>query len=178
MLHFKTMDHPICLGCRKPKASQTCGVCEETFCKKCSENVSAEEFRFLSEIPEILTRKVYCQPCYDQEVLPEKERYEEILARAKEIFVFFKTQRKQIPLIRKSKVPVVVETCDDRDETILRLGFLAAEQNHNAIIEVDVNAKKVRNEGYQTSIWSGTAFPADVDGSKVEQEDQLERIHR
>ncbi len=172
------MESQTCLSCRKPKATQTCGVCEESFCKKCSESVSAEEFRFLSEVPDILTRKVYCHPCHDSEVLPEKERYEEILERAKNIFVFFKTQRKQIPLIRKSKVPVVVETCDDRDETILRLGFLAAEQNHNAIIEVDVNAKKVRNEGYQTSVWSGTAFPADVDGSKVEQEDQLERIHR
>jgi hypothetical protein len=172
------MEPKTCSACRKPKASLTCGVCEESFCKKCSENVSTDEFRFLSEVPEILTRKIYCQSCHDQEVLPEKERYEEILARAKEIFVFFKTQRKQIPLIRKSKIPIKVETCDDRDETILRLGFLAAEQNHNAIIEVDVNARKVRNEGYQTSIWSGTAFPADVDGSKVEQEDQLERIHR
>jgi hypothetical protein len=172
------MEAQTCSDCRKPKASQTCGVCEEAFCKKCSEMVSPGDFSFLSKTPEILTRKIYCHACYDREVLPEKERYDEILARAKMVFVFFKTQRKQIPLIRKSKIPIVVETCDDRDETILRLGFLAAEQNHNAIIEVDVNSKKLRNEGYQTSTWSGTAFPADVDGNKVERDDQLERIYR
>ena len=172
------MDTNLCSDCRKPKAIHACGVCEEPFCKKCSEIVSEEAFGFLSEVPEILTRKIYCRHCHDREVLPEKEKYDEILARAKEVFVFFKTQRKEIPLIRKSKVPVVVETCIDRDETILRLGFLAAEQNYNAIIEVDVNAKKIRNEAYQTSVWSGSAIPADVDGSKVERNDRLEMIYR
>jgi hypothetical protein len=172
------METQTCSDCRKPKAIHECGVCQEPFCKKCSQIIPPEEFGFWSKIPEILTRRIYCHACFDREVAPEKEKYDEILERAKGVFVFFKTQRKQIPLIRRSKIPVVIDACDDRDETILRLGFLAAEQNHNAIIEVDVTAKKVRNEAYQTSVWSGTAFPADVDGSKVERDDQLEKIYR
>ena len=60
------------------------------------------------------------------------------------------------------------DSCDDRRECILRLAFFAAELGFNAIIESEVDSKKVRKGAYQSSTWSGSALPADVDGARLE----------
>ena len=68
--------------------------------------------------------------------------------------------------------------CPDRDETILRLAFQAAKGGFNALVQGDVTSRKVRNHGYQKSVWSGTAFAADVDEEKLNRNDYLEEVWR
>ena len=132
----------------------------------------------MEKIAENLSHTLYCSVCYDREVLPALEEYNETLERAKSVFVFFTTQRKEIPLIRRSKIKVQVTGRPDRDETIFRLGFLAAKEGYNAITEVNVFAEKVRNAGYQTSTWQGSGIPAQVDAEKMDRQDQLNQIYR
>jgi uncharacterized protein YbjQ (UPF0145 family) len=44
------------------------------------------------------------------------------------------------------------------------LAFLAAQKGYNAIIDVDISAKKVRSEGgYQSSNWRGTAVATNIE---------------
>lgn len=166
------MDAVECTSCGKPKAVLQCEVCFDDICKKCDQILAADTFSFLEKIPAELTHMHYCGNCYDSIVAPELDAYQETMERAKQAFVFFTTQRKETPLIRKSREVLKVENCIDRDETILRLAFFAAQQDFNAIIQVEVNAVKLRDGAYQTSRWSGTAQPAQIDGRKVELQDQ------
>jgi hypothetical protein len=172
------MEKSECYSCRKPKAPFECEVCHEAFCKNCSQVLDESTFKFLPVKPEMLSHSIYCGGCFDQEVAPALEAYEQTVEQAKEAFVFFKTGKRRIPLIRKGKVPYRIPNCQDRDETIFRLAFLAVQDGFNAITEVEVVSKKVRNEGYQTSTWSGTAIPAEVDAEKMDRDDQLDRIYR
>jgi hypothetical protein len=102
----------------------------------------------------------------------------EIVERAKNVFVFFTTQRKEIPLIKRSKVTYQVKDRADRDDTILRLGYFAAKDNYNAITEVNVYSQKVRNEAYQKSIWHGSGIPALVDEDKIAAQDRVNEMYR
>jgi hypothetical protein len=88
------------------------------------------------------------------------------MARAKEVMVFFKTQSEETRLIRRVEKPFQVSDCVDRDEVIMRLAFLAAENNFNALVDVSVLSEKVRNEGYQTTKWKGTGVPVQLDPAK------------
>jgi hypothetical protein len=172
------MQNAECVCCRKMKANLECEVCNETMCKNCSQHLDKDTFAFLDEVPEILTHSLYCTACFDQEVAPELDSYNEIVERAKNVFVFFVTQRKEIPLIRRSKVTFQVKDQIDRDETILRLGFHAAKDNYNAITEVNVYSQKIRNEAYQTSSWHGSGIPALVDADKIAAQDRVNEIYR
>jgi hypothetical protein len=110
---------------------------------------------------------------------PRIEEYENTLAAAKEAFIFFTTQKKSIPLIRKSKTLITIESCVDRDETILRLAYFAAKDGYNAVVDVDVTVKKVRAGGStKTADWRGVGYGAMVDGKKVDKQDAQERIYR
>jgi uncharacterized protein YbjQ (UPF0145 family) len=95
-------------------------------------------------------------------VEPELGVYEETLERAKQVLIFFKTQKKGLRIVRKERIPEQVDACQDRDETILRLAYIAASKGYNSVIEVEVTSKKVRNEAYQTSVWYGTGLSADT----------------
>jgi hypothetical protein len=132
----------------------------------------------MKEIPESLTHVRYCNSCYSNEVEGQLAEYEEIADRAKRVFVFFKTRKKGLPLIKKEKDREFIESCPDRDETILRLAYISASRGLNAIVEVEVESKKIRNEAYQTSIWSGSGIPAQVDESRVYDEDLQEERYR
>jgi hypothetical protein len=162
------MSQANCISCRKPKAALNCQVCDETVCKGCVQFLDADRFSFLKTVPEELSHTYYCSFCFDSKVAPALESYLLTLEQARNIFVFFNTRRNRIPLLSKSKISVQVEECSDRDETILRLAFAAAEQSYNAIIEVDVKSETVRNGTYRTSRWTGTAIPAQVDPEKVD----------
>jgi hypothetical protein len=158
----------ICTSCRRPKANLNCGVCREFFCKGCVEFVEASTFSFLKKIPEILNHHYYCSPCYDEHVSPALASYNEILERARNLYFFTNNQKKPIPIIKRSKEEVRADDCDDRNKTILQLAFRAAELGFNSIIEAEVVSKKVRNESYQKSSWSGLGVPAQVDAEKLE----------
>ncbi len=122
------MSQSECISCRRLNAKHTCGVCSELVCKSCVQVLSDQAFALQPRLPEELSHIYYCFPCFEQHVVPAQEKYEGILGQAKEVLFFFQTQRKPIPLISKGNVQLQVAACVDRDETILRLGFMAAEQ--------------------------------------------------
>jgi hypothetical protein len=106
----------------------------------------------------------------DSVIEPALEAYREQLANAKNAYFFTPAFKKRIPVLKKAKSRVQIKGTPDRDETILRLAFLAIEQGHNAVIEAEVSAQKVRNEGYQKSLWVGSGLPVTIDLTKFERE--------
>lgn len=158
----------LCISCRRPKATLHCEICQEPLCKSCDQFLKAGTFSFLKTTPENLTRTHYCPSCYSAEIEPALEEYNEVLERAKSVYIFFKTQKKAPPVLKKSKEAVRVDACDDRDETILRLAFFAAQEGYNAVVETEVLSEKVRNGAYQTTRWKGVGIPALVDAERVE----------
>ncbi len=161
------MEKTTCYLCQKPKATLQCGLCTEAICKSCTRFLEEETFSFFKKIPAHLSHTTYCEPCYHNNVEPEFSNYEDIIAKAKNILVFSKTQGKETRLIKRIEDPVSVIKCNDYDETILRLAFFAAESGYNAIIDVDLKSEKIRKGGYQTSEWTGTAIPAQVTDAKL-----------
>lgn len=162
------MSDSVCISCRRPKAVLNCEVCQEALCKSCAQFLEATTFSFYKKIPEVLSHTYYCSSCHDEHVEPALAAYEEIMERAKSVYFFFNTQKKAVPLIKRSKESVRVEACVDRDETILRLAFLAAEQGFNGIVEAEVTSKKIRNQGYEKSLWQGVGYPAQVNAERME----------
>jgi len=167
-----------CIACRRLGADFDCSLCFEHVCKKCVQKLSGETFAYLPVIPEDLSHIYYCGACFDQEVQPILTQYEEVLERAKSAFIFFKTQRKEIPLIKKSKELLSVQGRPDRDETILRLAYMAAELGFNAVVDVDAVSKKLRNHAYQKHEWCGTGYPAQVDEIKLDRQDRQNQMFR
>ena len=162
------MTEATCTACRRVRPCVECGLCEDSVCKSCSRFLDASTFSFRSETAPELKHTHYCAPCFETTVEPALEEYSQLLESAKEVYVFFTSQKKQIPLLSKAKHTVKVEQCEDRDETILRLAFFAAEQGYNALIQTEVVAQKVRNEGFQKSAWRGSALPATIDVEKFQ----------
>ena len=158
-----------CFSCRKPKAISHCGICHEPLCKNCAQFLEASTFSFRQTVPEELSHTYYCSPCYNEKIEPALEAYNEVMVRARAVYFFFTTQKKNfVPVIKRARESIHVEGCVDRDETILRLAFRAAEDGYNGIIQGEVSSKKVRDEGYQKSVWQGTGVPAHLDEIKLE----------
>ena len=158
-----------CRSCGKPKVAlkttYKCGLCQQMSCKECTQFLGSDAFSFLEKVSEDLRHSTYCQACFDAKVTPEQSAYDQAMDRAKQVYVFFKKYG-YLRLIRRSKQMLSVRDCKDRDEVVLRLAFFAAQQSYNSLIEVELTQEKVRNFGYQHSIWSGTGFPADVEPEK------------
>ena len=159
-----------CLSCRRPKASLHCELCEEPVCKDCVQRVSEEtfSFEFSEALNDDLKKQWYCASCYASTVAPALEDYVQTMEASNGVFVFFTTQKARLPILQKALKPVKIAECRDRDELILRLAFQAVRQGMNSIVETEVTSKKVRNAGYQTSVWTGSALPAQVDAAKLE----------
>ena len=156
----------------------TCEVCEGPVCKKCLTVLDPETFSFLATIPEVLKHTNYCGNCYDEHVAPALDDYQGVMKRAEGVFVFFITQRKEIPITERTKEFFKVDDCPDRDETILRLAFFAAQLGYNALIEVDVKSKKIINGAYQTSRWSGTGSAAQIDEVRLDKQLIQNKMYR
>ncbi len=173
------MSETDCLSCRKRAGTYRCVNCENPVCKPCSESLGDPLFISLEAIPAEQVAGRFCGRCFDAEMAPRISAFETVMEAAKQVFIFFKTQKKHIPLIRKSKTLVAVTDCVDRDETILRLAYLAAKEKYNAVIDVDVSAKKVNDGGSnKTATWKGSGYPALVDGAKIDRQDSQEQMYR
>ena len=168
----------LCISCRTPKISTECEICQEPICRNCVLHLKEDTFSFMPDVPEVLKKSRYCALCYDGQVAPELEKYEETLAQAKNVTFLTKSFKGHIPVLKKSKVSVKVPACEDRDELILRLAFLAAREGYNALIESEVSGKKIRNNGYQKSEWSGVGVPATIDETKLILQEQREEMFR
>lgn len=168
-----------CLSCRKRPGVYTCVECENSVCKSCSESITDSNFIILEKIPSAIYGGHFCGQCFDREMAPKIQAYREAFAKAEEVFIFFKTQRNHIPLIKKSKILLNVPDGRDRDETILHLAYYAAKDDYNAVVDCDVIGKKIKSGGSnKTAIWTGSGYGAIVDAGKIERQDARERIYR
>lgn len=163
------MSESACAICRAPKVAGNCELCELSACKKCMHFLPEDTFSFWKELPGELSFTHYCSNCQAEHVEPALDRYQELMAQAKEVVFCFDTQKRELPMLSKAKEKVFVESCPDRDETILRLAFQAVELGYTGVVDAVVTSKKLRNEGYQTSSWSGVGLPAMID---------IERLNR
>ena len=157
-----------CISCRKPKANLTCELCMEPVCKSCVEIITPTEFDFRPELEDELKHERYCSSCYANTVEPAQQAYLETMEKARDVLVFFNTQKARLPVTSKELDLVKIPECLDRDEAILRMAFQAAQLGHNALVETEVVCKKVRNEGYQKMIWQGEGRPATVDEVRLQ----------
>lgn len=117
-------------------------------------------------------KETYCRPCYEEQVAPIEASYQKTMEQAKEILVYMKSQSKETRLIKRKIRPYKVLDCEDEKELVMRLAFLAASLGCNAIIDVEISARKVKRNHYQTSKWDGVATPVRVatdrlDGDRV-----------
>jgi hypothetical protein len=164
----------LCIICDK-KATLSCVSCTQPVCKSCHEYVEPTTFSFWTKLPKGVVLGNYCPPCYEEKILPSQTLYDEIMEKAKDIYFLTKNYRGYVRVIRKHTKRVVIPSCADRRETILRMAFVAAELNFNAIIDAEVESAKVRDNKYQTTRWSGSSMPALIDGEQLERS-SLRRI--
>ncbi len=160
------METQNCLQCQKPKAQLSCGLCQQSVCKNCAVFLEDEKLAFWDNKPDHLKHNVYCSYCYEAQVHADVENYEDCVEKAKDIFIYFSDQGKETRMIRRKDEPYVVKDGNDRDETLMKLAFLAVRSGHNALVDVELTSKKVRVGGYQTLSWSGTGLPVQVDAAK------------
>jgi uncharacterized protein YbjQ (UPF0145 family) len=158
----------ICSICQKPKAPKTCDLCEVAICKSCQETLSTDAFLYLAKIPPKLAHSSYCINCYEEEVLPALNEYNVMTEKAKDVYYLSKAYPGYIRVLQRHTKRVVVEDCDDRRETIIRLAFQAAEMGFNAIIEAEVESFKTRHHAHKSARWKGSAMPAKIDGDHLE----------
>ena len=156
-----------CCICQKTKTTLKCGICQGDLCKGCTQFLDVDTFSFLTAVPADLAHTSYCSPCFEEKVAGELTRYNEMVDAARSILVFDKSQGKETRLIKRLELPVHVAACRDYDEAVLRLAFFAVQSGHNAIIDTDLVAKKEIDGRYQTTVWNGTAIPANVSDAKL-----------
>lgn len=157
----------ICNCCQKPKAQLECGLCQSAVCKPCAHILEENAFSFLSPIPEDLGHSIYCHSCFVQKVDEPFQEYNRLMELAKNVDVFFKEQSKETRLLQRRQEPVKIKDCEDEQETLLRLAFLAAQAGFNGLIDVEIKGKKVRNGAYQTTLWNGVGLPTQVKKEKL-----------
>lgn len=161
------MESTGCSVCLKPKAPYQCGICDCTLCKKCARFIDPEDYTFYRKVPEVLTKGIYCNPCFDSQVQPEIDKFDDIMARAAEVYIFDTTQGKETRLYKRDETPLKVVHCDDEKETVMRLAFMAAQKGYNGIVDMDVSYEKIKSGAYQIMKWNGTAVPTQVDEAKI-----------
>jgi hypothetical protein len=161
------MEKNNCCTCFKPKATLTCGLCKESVCKYCAQFLQDDSFSFLPNRAAELKENTFCGPCFDSKVAPSLKEYNQLLARAKEVQVFTKDQYKETRFIKRDEDPVKITACDDRDELVLRLAFEAARKNCDGLVDVELVSTKIRNGSYQTTQWTGTGIPTQIQKEKL-----------
>ncbi len=158
------MEKPICRTCQKPKGTLECGPCQASVCRKCAQFVRENTFSFLEKVPAEIQHQTYCGQCFDSIVAPALNEYEATMERARGIIVYLKNQGEETRLIKRSEKPFKVVDCADREETMMRLAFMAASNHFNTLVDVQIDYRKVRKEAYQTTLWNGSAVPTQLDG--------------
>lgn len=157
----------ICKTCRKPKASFECGLCHEHMCKGCTQFLTENSFAFLKNVPTDLTFFHYCTNCFDEKVSAPLNDYNETMEKAKEIILYSKEQTKLTRLLKRKEEPYFVENCEDEQEAIMRMSFLAVQGKFNALIDLELKNKKIIVGSHKKTIFSGVAVPITIDPTKI-----------
>jgi RNase P subunit RPR2 len=157
-----------CAICGKAKTTLDCAICESRICKNCAEFITPETFQYADVLPPKMEHtNAFCSHCYTTDVLPAIQTYEDMVAVAKDIRIFDRTQTKETRFIKRLEDPIYVSHCLDAKEATMKLAFIAARMNYNSIVDVEIKTVKIRNGSYQTSEASGTGIPTNVDDSKL-----------
>lgn len=153
----------LCQSCLKNETLLFCSDCLAPSCKKCSCFIDEDEFEYQVLLPEKFKAKTFCSKCFELKALPVLNEYREILVKAKNINVYDITQGSETGRMPRQEKPIVIEECNDREETLLRLAFQAAMKGYNTLIDVDLRSKKVSQGGkYKKLVWSGKGIPIDI----------------
>jgi hypothetical protein len=108
--------------------------------------------------------------CFDDEVAAPLADYQDKLERAKEIIIFTKDKGKVTRLLKRKAEPYKVEDCEDQEEALMKMSFLAVEDNFNCLIDVTLTSRKIIVGSHKKAIWSGQAVPINIDPSKVRED--------
>lgn len=151
-----------CTLCSKNKTALRCYACAEASCKKCVEFIDEDSVEFVALMPDDLRNRTFCRNCFNQTIAPKISSYQDIARRAKQVDVYSKSQTKETRRIKRVEKPLQIIDCEDREEVLLRLAFLAAEKGFDTLVDVDVRSKKVgEGKSYKKLVWMGTAVPVD-----------------
>lgn len=154
------MTNSLCATCRSPRATLVCDACKDSLCKACDQLTHARLDEFPAELAGIVHA---CSGCFVTRIEPALEAHAELLKQAREVHVFTTNQRAPLPILKRAKEEVSIADRDDRDGLTLELAIEAVRQGYNCLVESEVTSRKVRHEGYEKKLWSGTARPATID---------------
>jgi len=161
------MEKLLCGTCQVAHTTLKCGLCNTPACKACVHLFDEDAFSFLPKVPAHLSKGVYCNACFEAKVAADKDSYEKTMQAARQIDIYFKDQGKETRLMRREGEPFIINECADREELILRLAFLGALNGFSTLVDVDIVGKKVREGSYQTTIYRGSATPANARPNQI-----------
>ncbi len=126
-----------------------------------------ERLTYLDDkVPQLLEGGgVFCNSCFESDIAPTLNEYDEVMERAKQVFVFFEKQSKETRLIRRSEKKFNVGG-DDQTDIVMKLAFLAAKSGFNAVVDIAVKGEKRRDGSYKLMTWTGTGTAAHVDAAR------------
>ncbi|MCB0347527.1 MAG: hypothetical protein KDD37_01765 [Bdellovibrionales bacterium] len=153
------MSDQTCDICLTAKPNLKCGICESSICKSCADFLSDEDFLFLPKRDLALQKSAYCPSCFEAHVRDELDKYNNLLEKAKNFPVYSKAQTKETRLMKRNRPKITVSDCDDKEEALLKLAFMAVCDDCTSIVDVEVVSQKVRNHGYQTQTWTASGIP-------------------
>ena len=152
-----------CDVCLKNKTALKCSMCSKSNCKHCVHFIDESVFEFLDLLPENLQDKGFCPNCYDDHISEQLSEYLNCMELAKNVNIYTKEQSSETRLMRRDKKPLKIKDCNDREETLLRLAYLAALDGYETLIDVNLVSKKISTGGrYKKLIWDGTAIPLET----------------
>lgn len=153
----------VCAICNKSKPTLACDRCESPTCKKCCEFVDEDRFELLSMLPEELKNKNFCFNCFDGSVVMELQKYEQALELAKDLDVYSDKQGAETRLIKRTEQTLKVNDCEDKEDALMKLAFLAALGGFDTLVDTKISSKKVgQGKSYKKLVWNGSAIPAKV----------------
>ena len=155
-----------CKTCKKPKASYTCGICQECTCKNCTQFLT-ETFDYRKVVPKDLTHPSYCGPCFDERVARPLQEYNETMEKARDIIIYSKAQTQLTRFLKRKAEPYRVENCEEEKEALMRMSFFAVEAGYNCLIDVVLSPKKIVTGSHKKIVWSATGAPITIDPTKI-----------
>jgi hypothetical protein len=135
--------------------------------------VDEESFAFSPEGDVKFAHGAYCCNCFDSQISKPLQEYNDAMEAARKVIVFSRDQGKESRRYLRNAPAVTVQDCSDPKETLLRLAFLAAKQGFNGLVNADVKAKKVKINFYNTSVFSGSGIPTQIDEAKLERMEKI-----
>lgn len=151
-----------CVICNNPKANITCRECDSSVCKSCIEFVGDALFEYDEYTDETSPVGHYCSSCYTTTIVPRLDVYNEIVERAKEVSVFSTEKSQESRLIKRTDVKLKIDECEDKEDLIMKLAYMAAKAGYNSIVDMDLVYTKTRDGSFKLANWSGTATAANL----------------